>query len=162
VSRTGTGSGTVTSTPPGISCGSVCAFNYAQNTAVTLNAAPAVGSTFTGWSSSCTGTAATTTMTLSANSICVANFVVSTATTGRADLAWDAVVSGTLAGYRAYYGMSPGVYLQAIGQGLSSGSAATLGVSGLTSGTRYYFAVTAVDTLTGESGFSNEVFKDIP
>jgi hypothetical protein len=32
----------------------------------------------------------------------------------------------------------------------------------LTGGARYYFAVTAQDTANHESGFSNEVFKDIP
>ena len=162
VSRTGTGSGTVASTPAGISCGSVCAFNFTQNTVVALNAAPATGSTFTGWSGSCAGTAATTTMTLTANSICVASFALGTATPGRADLAWDPVVSSAVTGYRAYYGIAPGVYLQAVGQGMSSGTATALGISGLTSGMRYYFVVTAVDTSNRESGVSNEVFKDIP
>ena len=101
-------------------------------------------------------------MTLTANSICVASFALSTSTPGRADLAWDPVVSTALTGYRAYYGIAPGVYLQAVGQGMSTGTATTFGVSGLTSGTRYYFVVTAVDTSNGESGVSNEVFKDIP
>jgi len=38
----------------------------------------------------------------------------------------------------------------------------TFTVAGLTTGTRYFFAVTATDSLGNESGFSNEVFKDIP
>ncbi len=53
----GTGSGTVTSSPAGISCGADCNEAYASGTVVTLTAAPAVGSTFTGWSGGgCSGT----------------------------------------------------------------------------------------------------------
>jgi Divergent InlB B-repeat domain len=57
VSKSGTGSGTVTSTPAGIDCGSDCSETYDYNTSVTLKAAAASGSTFTGWSGSgCSGT----------------------------------------------------------------------------------------------------------
>ena len=38
VAKGGTGSGTVTSTPAGISCGATCAFNYTNGTSVTLSA----------------------------------------------------------------------------------------------------------------------------
>jgi len=55
VSKTGTGSGTVTSNPAGINCGSDCTENYASGTVVTLTAAPDSDSTFTGWSGACTG-----------------------------------------------------------------------------------------------------------
>jgi hypothetical protein len=57
VNLAGAGSGTVTSSPPGISCGADCTETYVYNTSVTLTAAPAVGSTFAGWSGACTGTA---------------------------------------------------------------------------------------------------------
>ena len=50
VGKTGTGSGTVTSSPAGISCGSDCDQSFAQNTAVILDPLPATGSGFTGWS----------------------------------------------------------------------------------------------------------------
>ena len=56
VTKAGTGSGTVTSTPTGITCGADCAEPYNSGTVVTLSAAPAAGSTFTGWSGSCSGT----------------------------------------------------------------------------------------------------------
>jgi hypothetical protein len=56
VQKTGTGSGAVTSNPAGISCGAVCAKNYASGTSVTLTATPAAGSTFAGWSGACSGT----------------------------------------------------------------------------------------------------------
>src|SRR5207245_4917540 len=56
VSKAGTGDGTVTSTPAGITCGTSCVGSYASGTAVTVTAAPAAGSVFTGWSGGCTGT----------------------------------------------------------------------------------------------------------
>ncbi|MFM7718416.1 MAG: InlB B-repeat-containing protein [Actinomycetota bacterium] len=54
--RSGNGSGTVTSSPAGISCGSTCAARFVRGTSVSLEAAPAVGSVFAGWSGACTGT----------------------------------------------------------------------------------------------------------
>lgn len=56
VSRDGNGSGSVTSSPPGIECGSDCSESYASGSSVTLTATPAPGSTFTGWSGECSGT----------------------------------------------------------------------------------------------------------
>ncbi len=68
VSKGGTGSGSVDSSPAGISCGATCSASYAANTAVTLTAAPAPGSTFGGWSGGgCSGTQSTCTVTLGAN-----------------------------------------------------------------------------------------------
>ena len=57
VSRQGTGSGTVTSAPAGINCGSTCTASYAAGTQITLTAQAASGSSFTGWSGACTGAA---------------------------------------------------------------------------------------------------------
>ena len=50
VTRSGTGTGTVTSNPAGISCGGDCSQSYAAGTVVTLSAAAAAGSSFAGWS----------------------------------------------------------------------------------------------------------------
>jgi hypothetical protein len=50
VTRSGTGTGTVTSNPPGISCGGDCSQSYSAGTVVTLSAAAAAGSSFAGWS----------------------------------------------------------------------------------------------------------------
>jgi hypothetical protein len=51
------GSGTVTSSPAGINCGSTCSASFTQGTVVSLFAAPSSGYTFTGWSGGgCAGT----------------------------------------------------------------------------------------------------------
>jgi hypothetical protein len=55
VTRAGTG--TVTSTPAGIDCGSSCAASFTAGTAVSLTATPAAGWVFMGWSGAgCAGT----------------------------------------------------------------------------------------------------------
>jgi hypothetical protein len=58
VSKAGTGSGTVASSPAGINCGTDCTENYNSGTAVMLTATAAPGSVFAGWSGACTGTGA--------------------------------------------------------------------------------------------------------
>ena len=58
VTKAGTGSGTVTSSPAGISCGTDCSEPYSSGTVVTLTAAATAGSSFAGWSGACTGTGA--------------------------------------------------------------------------------------------------------
>jgi Divergent InlB B-repeat domain/Glucodextranase, domain B len=63
VSRTGTGSGTITSSIPGIDCGDTCSSNYAKNTNVLLIAAPSQGSKFSGWSGACGGNQCTVSVT---------------------------------------------------------------------------------------------------
>ena len=56
----GSGSGNVTSSPAAINCGSTCSSTFGNGTSVTLNASPASGSTFAGWSGACSGTGACT------------------------------------------------------------------------------------------------------
>ena len=86
----------------------------------------------------------------------------SPSTSNSANLAWDSVTATNLSGYRIYYGTSPGTYLQSFGQGITVGNTTTYTLLGLSSGTRYYFAVTAFDTSGNESVYSNEAFKDVP
>jgi len=102
VSKTGLGTGAVTSSPAGIDCGIICSATYPQKNAkhhadsgkggekeqeheddddhgkpaalVTLTASPATGSTFNGWSGACTGTAATCTVTMNQTQNISANF----------------------------------------------------------------------------------------
>jgi aryl-phospho-beta-D-glucosidase BglC (GH1 family) len=69
VTRAGTGSGTVTSSPSGISCGSTCAAAFAGGASVTLTASAASGSSFAGWSGACTGTGTCTVSMTAARSV---------------------------------------------------------------------------------------------
>lgn len=55
VSLAGSGSGSVSSSPVGIDCGTDCAENYANGMVITLSAITDTGSTFTGWSGACSG-----------------------------------------------------------------------------------------------------------
>jgi len=56
VSKSGSGTGTVTSTPAGINCGSTCSANYSNGSLVTLSAGADANAAFTGWAGACTGT----------------------------------------------------------------------------------------------------------
>ncbi len=56
VNKAGTGSGTVTSDPAGIDCGSGCTATFEACPRVTLTAIADTDSTFAKWSGSCTGT----------------------------------------------------------------------------------------------------------
>lgn len=49
VTRTGSGTGTVTSTPAGIACGADCSESFQDGQEVHLTAVPAAGSAFAGW-----------------------------------------------------------------------------------------------------------------
>jgi uncharacterized repeat protein (TIGR02543 family) len=75
VTKMGTGTGSVTSTPNGINCGSTCTYSYAPGTSVTLTATPDAGNSFVGWSGACTGTS-TCTVSLSAPKAATATFKV--------------------------------------------------------------------------------------
>jgi len=55
VSKPGFGSGQVSSSPSGISCGASCQAAFSPGTVVSLTAIPDPGSTFIGWSGDCSG-----------------------------------------------------------------------------------------------------------
>jgi len=69
VIRSGTGTGTVTSSPAGIACGSICSVTFTSGTAVTLTPSAATGSTFAGWNDSSCGS-----FNIAANITCSATF----------------------------------------------------------------------------------------
>lgn len=74
VSKTGTGKGTVTSSPTGINCGADCTQAYSSGTVVTLTAKPSRGNTFGGWTGACTNTTGTCTVTMTAAKSVTAKF----------------------------------------------------------------------------------------
>ncbi len=86
VGKAGAGTGTVSSSPAGISCGADCAENYASGTSVTLTATPAAGSTFAGWAGACSGTSTTCTVSMSATRAVTGSFGAAK-TTSVADIA---------------------------------------------------------------------------
>jgi hypothetical protein len=74
VSKSGTGSGGVTSSPAGIDCGATCSDSFAAGTQVTLSATADSGSTFVGWSGGgCSGTGVCT-VTLNSDTTVTAAF----------------------------------------------------------------------------------------
>jgi hypothetical protein len=93
VSKTGTGSGTVTSSQPGINCGANCSAGFAPGAAVLLTATPDLGSAFTGWSGACTGTT-TCALTMDLAKTVTANFAAQwTLTVGKAGAGAGTVTS---------------------------------------------------------------------
>jgi phospholipase C len=74
VTLDGTGTGSVTSSPPGINCGTMCGASFPQGTKVTLTETATNGSTFAGWGAPCSGSGSTCTVTLSQNTSVTASF----------------------------------------------------------------------------------------
>ena len=75
VAKAGNGTGTVTSSPSGIACGTTCSQVFPQGSMVTLTATAGTGSTFTGWSGACSGTGACT-VTISGAQMVTATFAL--------------------------------------------------------------------------------------
>jgi Divergent InlB B-repeat domain len=73
VSISGTGVGTVTSSPAGINCPTTCSFTFPPNTPVTLTETPATSDAFTSWAGACSGSA-NCSVTLDASISITANF----------------------------------------------------------------------------------------
>ncbi len=77
LARSGTGIGTVGSTPAGISCGSLCSSSaFGWDRPVTLTATPTAGSLFAGWAGACSGTAQVCNVTMSQAQRVTATFEV--------------------------------------------------------------------------------------
>ena len=102
VSLAGTGAGVVTSNPAGINCGATCSATFTTNTSVTLTAAAAAGSVFSGWSGACSGASATCVVVMSANQSVGATFSIP-GTSGPLDIdasspgsKYDALTDGLL------------------------------------------------------------------
>ncbi len=74
VRLTGSGRGTVSSTPRGIACGSDCTEAYLRGTVVSLTAVPARNSTFVRWEGACNSRKPACRLTLAADSSVVARF----------------------------------------------------------------------------------------
>jgi large repetitive protein len=79
--------------------------------------------------------------------------------TGQLTLGWDASTDASVVGVKVYVGTTSGVYTVSV---VDVGNVTGYTVTGLQSGTVYYFAVTGYDQGGMESGFSNQVSTTIP
>ncbi|MGJ0515580.1 MAG: polymorphic toxin type 10 domain-containing protein [Methylomicrobium sp.] len=96
VTKTGEGSGTVTSTPAGIDCGPACSAGFDVNSDVILTATPAAGSQFSGWAGACTGSANPCTVTMTQAQAVSAGFAVAPATKVTLSIAKTGQGTGTV------------------------------------------------------------------
>jgi GH25 family lysozyme M1 (1,4-beta-N-acetylmuramidase) len=74
VERQGSGAGSVTSSPAGVSCGASCTATFPAGSTIDLTATPSSASAFTGWSGGCSGLAPTCSVTISAPTTVAATF----------------------------------------------------------------------------------------
>ena len=74
VSRSGTGTGAVASSPSGIDCGMTCTGTFADGTTAVLTATPQSGSSFAGWTGDCSGSAPACTVTMDGAKTATARF----------------------------------------------------------------------------------------
>jgi hypothetical protein len=108
VTKSGSGSGTVTSSVGAINCGPTCSDTYASGTAITLTATPTGGNQFTGWLGPCTGIG-TCTFTINAATTATATFALTPVGTHvlgiDGNTSYDALTDGLLA-IRYLFGLS--------------------------------------------------------
>jgi len=69
------GSGSVSSSPAGITCGADCTETYTSGTVVTLTATPATGQVFSGWTGACSGSLIKCFVTMDAAKSVTATFI---------------------------------------------------------------------------------------
>ena len=138
VQRQGTGSGTVTSSPSGLECGSICSAQFDAGTAVVLSAAAAPGSGFAGWSGAgCSGTGAcrlhsnATVVAIFSAGVSTANLSVAKSGTGTGTVASNPSGIGCGTGCSASFPVGSSVTLIATAMGGSTFA----GWSGACSGT---------------------------
>jgi len=74
VTKQGSGSGTVASSPAGIDCGAACKADFDYGKTVNLTATPAAGSSFGGWGGDCSGSATVCTVTVGKAKTVTASF----------------------------------------------------------------------------------------
>jgi hypothetical protein len=167
VNKSGTGTGTVTSNPAGINCGADCSEDYLENTVVTLTATADSGSTFTGWSGSCSGMG-TCNVTMSAARSVTANFNIPASTytlTVNKSGTGTGTVTSSPAGINCgadcseVYNANSSVTLTATP---NSGSTFT-GWSGACSGTgTCNLTMNANKSVTANFSTGGQVFNDVP
>ena len=167
VSKSGAGSGTVTSSPAGINCGADCSENYIDGTSVTLTASASAGSTFTGWSGACSGTG-TCAVTMNSAQSATANFNANSPTTSTSPVSSVTANGAALNGSTNPNGLATSAWFEwgtsaslstfnttSPTQNLGSGTSAvsySASISGLSSGATYYFRAAASNSAGTSKG----------
>jgi hypothetical protein len=88
----------------------------------------------------------------------ILSLLVPAAHAGDVTVAWDANPEPEVAGYKIYFGTTPGSYTVS----MNAGNITSMVISGLEAGVTYYFAAVAYDSSGNESGFSNEISYVVP
>lgn len=102
VTKSGSGSGIITSNPSGIDCGATCSATFATGTNGTLAATPDDGSAFTGWSGACSGTSPICQMAMNGPNSVSANFMKTYQITAAAGINGTISPSGLLIAIATY------------------------------------------------------------
>jgi hypothetical protein len=153
VTKAGSGSGTVTSSPTGINCGGDCSESYPSGTNVTLTASAAGGSTFAGWSGgTCLGTAGTCAFSMTQDRVVTATFKLTEGSNPLGDAVDNTVLTWTTGGGAAWFAQS-GVWY-------SGGSAARSGAIADDQSTWIQTTVTGPGTLSFRWKVSSEATYD--
>ena len=90
--------------------------------------------------------------------VVVTFLITSSLYAAQVEVSWNANTEADLAGYNVYYGTESGTY----GEPVSTTETSQLLTLTPEVGTTYYFAVTAYDTSSNESAFSEEVSLFVP
>lgn len=161
VSKGGTGTGTVTSSPAGITCGGTCGADFASATVVTLTTNPDFGSAFAGWQGACIGTGACS-ITLDAAKSVTATFNTSNTTVPNAPTSPSAAPgnASAMVSFTAFSDSNAPItsfnVVDSMGTVVASGSSSPIPVTGLTNDVAYTFTITATNAL-GTSAPSSTV-----
>jgi len=174
VNRNGTG--TVTSSPAGISCGSSCSGTYSSGTTVLLTATPAAGWIFSGWTGACTGSASTCQVIMDIDKTVNAAFLpvsVPTVTTSPASAIADtgATLNGTVDPNNGTtsvwfeYGKTTGYGNSTPQKNAGSGDSSmpvVEGAGGLASGTLYHYRIVAQNSVGKSNGNDMTFTTNVP
>ncbi|WP_420267226.1 S8 family serine peptidase [Candidatus Magnetominusculus dajiuhuensis] len=96
VTKYGTGTGTISSSPSGISCGTTCLASYAAGTSVTLTAAANSSSTFTGWTGCDSASGSQCTVAMVSSKTVTATFTATTSSTYTLNVSKSGTGTGTI------------------------------------------------------------------
>jgi len=168
VQKSGNGSGTVTSSPMGINCGSTCSGTCNAGTVVILTATAGSGSTLSSWSGCDSSSANTCTVTVNQNRTIIATFSnpqsqlpnspsnlqASATSSSSISLRWSDN-SGNETGFRIERSLSLFTGFSEVAT-VGAGTT-TYNSTGLNASTTYYYRVRAYNS-AGNSGYSNTVW----